>query len=41
MGGEGYRYPYDGDGLVFDGPVKGLAVGGGIDFFIDGRMYVG
>jgi hypothetical protein len=33
--------PYGGDGLVCDGAAKGLAVGGGVDFFIDGRIYVG
>ena len=41
LGGEGYRCPYDGDGLACDGAAKGLAVGGGVDFFVDGRIYVG
>jgi hypothetical protein len=41
LGGEGYRCPYDGDGVGFDGAAKGLAVGGGVDFFVDGRIYVG
>lgn len=38
LGGDGYRCPYEGDGLVADGAAKGLAVGGGVDFFVDGRM---
>lgn len=38
LGGDGYRCPYDGDGLVLDEAAKGLAVGGGVDFFVDGRM---
>ena len=41
LGGEGYRCLYDSDILAFAGAVKGLAVGGGIDFGIDGRIYVG
>ena len=41
LGGDGHRCPYDSDGLVLDGAVKGLAVGGAIVFLVDGRMYVG
>lgn len=40
LGGDGYRCPYDSDGLVLDGTVKGMAVGGGVVFLVDGRMYV-
>ena len=35
LGGEEYHCPYGGDGLVCDGAAKGLAVGGGVDFFVD------
>jgi hypothetical protein len=41
LGGEGCRCPYDGNGLVYDGAAKGLAVGGGIGFFVGGRVQVG
>ena len=41
MGGEGYRSPYDGNGVVFDGAAKGLTVGDGVNFFVDGRIYEG
>ena len=41
LGDKRYRCPYDSDGFIFDRTVKGLVVGGGINFFVNGRMYVG
>ena len=39
LGGEGYCCLYDSDILTFTRAVKGLAVGGSIDFSIDYREY--
>ena len=41
LGGEWCRCPHDGGGLVVKGAANGWVVGGGVDFFVDGRMYVG
>ena len=41
LGGEGYCCLYNNDILAFAGATKGLAVGGSVDFGIDGRIYVG
>ena len=41
LGGEGYHCPYDSNIFVFNGAAKGLAVGGGVHFVVDGRIYVG
>lgn len=38
FGGDGYRCPYEGAGLVLDDWAKGLVVGGGVDFLADGKM---
>ena len=41
LGGKGYRCLYDSDILAFSRAAEGLAVGGGVAFVVDGRIYVG